>query len=329
MASKRKKKQNKRKPAAKKPSPKVNKPNPVNRKIRPRTKEELRKYLGEFFGLDIPGDVVCDRPIATLATNVEDEIIHVSPLDYVWYSFNADFVTPAPLNADAIIWANRGGGKTKLAAALSLLDCIFKPKCKIRILSGSGEQAGRMYDYFVEFLRNGYEHLTCGRITVKGCSFINESEVEVLKQSETSVRSHHVQKVRCDEVELFNEKVFAAAKFTTESKNGITGAFEVISTMNKSYGIMQKIIKLAKNTNTPIFKWCLWDVIEKCEGRDCRGCILAEDCKGIAKKANGYYRINDAITQKGRSDKRSWLFEMLCNPKNKGKSYSEVKVRRY
>jgi hypothetical protein len=115
----------------------------------------------------------------------------------------------------------------------------------------------------------------------------------------------------------------------TESTFGIVGAFEVISTMNSAYGIMQRIIKLAKQINTPIFKWCLWDVIEKCEGRECKACPLAEDCKGIAKKGQGYYKINDAITQQGRSNRRNWVFEMLCNPKQKGKSYSGVRERRY
>lgn len=262
----------------------IKKPAPVERKIRPKTREELRQYLINFFDVEVPSGVICEKAILPINTKVEEEDIHVSPLDYLWYAFNADFAKPTPLNADAIVWANRGGGKTKLAAILTVLDCIFKPKCQIRILSGSGEQAGRMYDYFVEFVRGGYEHLTCGRISGKGCSFINGAEVEVLKQSETSVRSHHVQKVRCDEVELFSEKVFSAAKFTTETKNGIVGALEVISTLHNPFGLMRKIVKQAKKINTPVFKWCLWDVIEKCEGRDCRTCPLYEDCKGIAKK---------------------------------------------
>jgi len=304
------------------------KPNPVGRKIRPKSKSELREYLQTYLDFDIPAEAVCERPFRPMNT-AEDEAPHQSPLDYAWYAFSADFKKPMPLNADAVVWANRGGGKTKLAAALTLLDCVFKPKCQVRILSGSSEQAGRMYDYFVEFVTGGFEHLTCGRITEKGCSFANKSKVEVLKQSETSVRSHHVHKVRCDEVELFNEKVFNAAKFTTQSTFGIVAALEVISTMNSAFGIMGKIVKQAEKINTPVFKWCLWDVIENCVGRDCKTCPLLSDCKAIAKKGQGYYKINDAITQQGRSNRRNWIFEMLCNPKNAGKSYTGIRERRY
>lgn len=291
------------------------KPNPIHKKIRPKSKKKLQEYLQTYLDLEVPAVSVCEG--------------HQSPLDYMWYAFNADFAKPAPLNADAIIWANRGGGKTKLAAALTLLDCIFKPKCQCRILSGSGDQAGRMYDYLVDFVVNGFEHLTCGRITKKLCCFTNESQVQVLTQSETSVRGQHVNKVRCDEVELFDSRVFNAAKFTTQSTHQVIAAFEVISTMNKPFGLMQKIVRQAKKINTPIFKWCLWDVIEKCEGRDCKVCPLLENCQGKAKNASGYYKIDDAISQKGRCNSRSWIFEMLCNPKTFGKLYTGIGVRLY
>lgn len=314
------------------------KPNPVGRRIRPKNKKQLQEYLATYFNLEVPAIAICEE--------------HQSPLDYAWYAFSADYKKPTPLNADCIVWANRGGGKTKLAAALTLLDCIFKPNCQCRILSGSGDQAGRMFDYFIEFIAGGFEDLTCGRITKTICCFKNKSQVEVLKQSETSVRSHHVHKVRCDEVELFSQKVFDAAKFTTQSTVEIVGAFEVISTMNTSSGIMRKIIRQAEKIKeeilkqkasprnpeslmsvivpTPLLTWCLWDVIEKCVDRNCKTCPLFPDCQGKAKKGTGFYKINDAISQQQRSPRRNWVYEMLCNPDTKsGKSYMQVKERRY
>jgi len=294
---------------------KKRKPNPVHKKIRPKSKKQLREYLATYLNLELPGKAVCDD--------------HKSPLDYAWYAFNADFTKPKPINADAVVWANRGGGKTKLAGALTLLDCIFKPGCQCRILSGSGDQAGRMYDYILEFIRGGFEHLTCGRVTSTLCSFMNKSQIEVLKQSETSVRSHHVHKVRCDEVELFKKPVFEAAKFTTQSTLKIIAAFEIISTMNTSHGLMNKVVKQTEKLKTPVFKWCLWDVIEKCEGRDCKTCVLLSDCQGKAKKGKGYYKINDAISQFGRTYSRNWVYEMLCNPQSMRKFRKGVGVRRY
>ena len=54
-----------------------------------------------------------------------------------------------------------------------------------------------------------------------------------------------VQKVRCDEIELFEEPVRQAAQLTTRSLEGaypIVGAVEVFSTMHKPGGLMQKIL---------------------------------------------------------------------------------------
>ena len=215
-------------------------------------------------------------------------------------------------NADAIVWANRAGGKTELAAVATLLDCIFKPNCQVRILGGSGEQSGRMYEYLTAFLRNGFEQFLAGPVLKGKCRFANNSNVEILTQSATSVRGQHVQKLRCDEVELFDEDVFSAAKFTTQSTTNIVAAMELISTMHRPYGLMQKIVSSAGQRRTPVFKWCVWEVIENCTDRTCSQCPLWTDCQGKAKKANGYLRIDDCITQMRRASRAGWEAEMLC-----------------
>ncbi|RKY23978.1 MAG: hypothetical protein DRP62_04820 [Planctomycetota bacterium] len=268
------------------------------RRSRPRTKRNLKNYVKVFLGIDVPDKKICPD--------------HNSPMDYLWHSFASDFAAEAEANADAIVWANRGGGKTELAAVATLVDCVFKPNCQVRILAGSGEQAGRMYEYLTGFLRNGFEQFLAGAIRKDKCSFLNGSSVEVLTQSPMSVRGRHIQKLRCDEVELFDEDVFNAAKFTTQSKNGIGAAMEVISTMHRPYGLMQKICSSAERSATPIFKWCLWEVIEKCTDRNCSQCPLWSDCRGRAKRAAGYLKIDDCITQMSRASRAGWETEMLC-----------------
>jgi hypothetical protein len=195
------------------------------RRSRPATKQDLKNYVKVFLGIDIPDKRICPE--------------HNSPLEYLWHSFSADFSGRSKANADAVLWANRGGGKTELAAVATLLDCVFKPNCQIRILGGSGEQAGRMYEYLSSFLHNGFEQFLAGAVRKNKCSFANGASVEVLTQSAMSVRGQHIHKLRCDEVELFDEDVFAAAKFTTHSTEGLLAAMEVISTMHRPYGLMQ------------------------------------------------------------------------------------------
>ncbi len=168
------------------------------RRTRPSTKRDLKNYVKVFLGIDVPEMKICQE--------------HNSPMDYLWHSFSADFPTlratsherRATENADAVIWANRAGGKTELAAVATLMDCVFKPNCQVRILGGSGEQAGRMYEYLTGFLRNGFEQFLAKPALKSKCRFANGSAVDVLTQSPTSVRGQHIQKLRCDELELFD-----------------------------------------------------------------------------------------------------------------------------
>ena len=276
------------------------------RRTMPKTMQDLKNYVKVFLGIDVPDKKICDE--------------HSSPMDYLWHSFSADFpnirtTSHKPRetkNADAVIWANRSGGKTELAAVATLLDCIFKPNCKVRILGGSGEQSARMYEYLTGFLRNGYEGFLSGPALKSRCHFTNGSSVEVLTQSPTSVRGQHTQKLRCDEVELFDEDVFAAAKFTTHSTANLVAAMELISTMHRPYGLMQRIVSSAPQFNTPVFKWCVWEVVEKCRDRICSQCPLWTDCQGKAKHAGGYLKIDDCITQMRRASRAAFESEMLC-----------------
>ena len=87
---------------------------------------------------------------------------------------------------------------------------------------------------------------------------------------------------------------------------------ELISTMHRPYGIMQREVATGRQIGTAVFKWCLWETIEKCVGRTCAQCPLWSDCQGRAKRAAGYLRIDDCITQMQRSSRAGWEAEMLC-----------------
>ena len=273
---------------------------------RPETKHHLRDYISFFLGVDIPYKVVTEG--------------HSSPMDYIWNVFSVDFLKIKKPNSDCVVWANRGGGKTETAAIVSVLDCIFKPSIQIRILSGSGYQAGRLYDYFENFVHSRFEDLVADVKTwpSRKTIFKNGAMVEVLVQSETSVRGQHVHKLRCDEVELFKPRVFEAAQYTTMSSDKYTAALEVISTMHKPHGLMKKLIKRAEETDQPIFKWNLWDVIEPCR-KSCKDCPLESACGKKARKGQGFFRVNDAVTQLGRTKAASFNLEMLCGEGSKKK----------
>ena len=274
----------------------------VSRNFCPTTKANLKTYVNTFLNMDVPDKKICPN--------------HCAPMDYLWHSFSCDFLfssIPNPIpNPDCIVWANRGGGKTQLAAALTLLDCIFKPNCQVRILGGSLEQSSRMYEYLVNFAEANFTDAIKDRALAGKCRFKNKSRVEVLTQSARNVRGRHVQKLRCDEVELFDEDILSAAKFVPNSKDGILASMEIISTMHRPYGLMQKAVAHARQNNTPIFQWCLWEVIQKCADRNCSQCPLWCDCGGKAKNAAGFLSIDDCIAQMQRSSRAAWESEMLC-----------------
>jgi len=322
------------------------------RQVRPRTREQLQSYVQAYLGLRIPGKRICrehDSPLDYLAYAVlgEDdnmpkplkgvgmppqplrprtkEILRCAQNDntntqgdrppVTTGGFKADGMIQS--NQDIIVWANRGGGKTQLGAIASLLECVFLDDCRVRILGGSEEQSQRMYEYLTEAIEHGYGSFLEGRIASKGCRFVNGEDVQVLAQSDRSVRGQHVQRLRCDEVDLFDPEVWQAAQFVTQSRAGIAARLEAFSTMHRPYGLMQELIQSAPKNQMRVFHWCLWEVIERCVERNCSQCVLWSDCLGRAKQGQGYYLIDDAIAQKRRSSESAWQSEMLCQVPNR------------
>src|SRR5690606_6518905 len=102
------------------------------------------------------------------------------------------------------------------------------------------------------------------------------SGVAILAQSQRSVRGQRVQRLRCDEVELFDREVWSAAQLVTRSRTAkeakkfgagarpIRASIEALSTMHGPYGLMQQIVEEAPSAGRRVIKWCLLDVLERC-----------------------------------------------------------------
>jgi len=259
-------------------------------------KEDLRAWVEKELQLKLPKEAVCEH--------------HQSPFEYL----DCAYFEKA---RDVIVWAPRGGGKTRLGAVATLLDLLHKAQCQVRILGGSLEQSLRMWEHLgpdVQKLAEAQVHK--GRST-RRIDFKNGSSAAILTQSQRAVRGLHVQKLRCDEVELFDPEVWEAAQLITRSRPGAKGAIEVFSTMHRPGGLMSKIVENAGKTGAKIIKWCILEVLEKCqEDRECATCPLYDDCRGVAKeKCDGFVSIDDVIAMKRRVNKDTWESEMMCrNP---------------
>ncbi len=270
----------------------------------PRSREAIRAWVKKNLDVNLPLEGI--------------EPTSASPLDYLEHVFVQDEAGAA----DCIVWANRGGGKTFLGAVATVMDMVFKPGIQIRILGGSLEQSRRMHAHLRGmFGRESLNHHIDGQITERRIRLTNGSEVELLAQSQTSVRGTRVQKLRCDEVELFTPAVWEAAQLVTrtETLNGRTvhGSIECFSTMHLPYGLMHRLVEEAKEGSRKVFRWSVVDTLEHCEDeRDCETCPLLPECGRRAKLRGtddaGHVRIDDAIRQKRRVSLAVWDSEMRC-----------------
>jgi len=265
--------------------------------ICPTNPRELQALVQRKFGILVPGVALCPG--------------HQSPLDYLTASFLGQ--------QDLLVWANRGGGKTLMAAVATVLDAVFRAPVKIRVLGGSFDQSDHLADYIRELLE-AHPDLLDKAMTKSRVRLLGGSEIRMLAQSQRAVRGQHVQKIRCDEVDLFDRDVWRAVQFATRSAGKSRGSIEVLSTLHRPGGLMQELVNLAAQTSPAgrsegyrMIRWCLWEVIENCPPiRRCDQCLLADDCRGIARRAEGFFSIDDAISIMSRSSRVSWEAEMLC-----------------
>ncbi|MBU6411877.1 MAG: terminase family protein [Planctomycetes bacterium] len=270
---------------------------------------------------------------------------HASAFAFLAHAFLAPAGhSPQTTSPDSVLWAARGAGKTFLGALLVLLDLLFRPGISVRILSGSLAQSLRMYQHLKRFLHIArLEDHVDGKLRAHGFSLSNGSHVEVLAQSETSIRGTRVQRIVCDEVDLFTPSLFDAAQLVTRSAtcagHHIHGSVICLSTLHRPHGVMTRLIADCAASTRTLFKWSVIDSLERCPtSRACtpdtpnpdanaiplpvlespppQACPLHNDCQGRAKHINtaepGHYFIADAISLKARVSIDTWKSEMLC-----------------
>lgn len=263
--------------------------------MRPTNPEALHRFVEACFGLRIP----------------RSREGRLGPFEYLC---DAYFDTPG----DAVVWANRGGGKTMLGAAATLLDLLFKPGIEIRILGGSLQQAERMYAHLRTLLDRPVLRKGGGVLatepTQRRIVLQNGSRVELLACTQRSVRGARVQVLRCDEVEEMDREVWTAAQMVTRSAvcggKTVPGRIEALSTMHRPTGLMSE---LTRSADRRLYRWDALDVVARCPDElACEGCVLWQDCRGRAKQAAGFVSVQDLMRQRRRVSDRVWDAEMMC-----------------
>ncbi|MBX3361463.1 MAG: hypothetical protein KF705_08510 [Phycisphaeraceae bacterium] len=271
---------------------------------RPASANELRAFVRDCVGVLVPSRSRDGRG---------------GPMEYLWHAFDDRGENGA--TRDGVVWACRGGGKTLLGAIATVADLVFNDGIQVRILAGSVEQGSRMHEHLRRaFTRAELAPLVRGRITERRIELRNGSRVELLAQSQQSVRGTRVHRLRCDEVELFDEEVWEAAQLVTRSetlKTGLVrGSIDALSTMHMPFGLMRRIVGSCAEGKRTLFKWGIAEVLAPCacEPHQREGCAVGEECamRGGGDEIAGHVSIEDASRQKGRVSREVWESEMLC-----------------
>jgi hypothetical protein len=187
----------------------------------------------------------------------------------------------------------------------------------VRILGGSGDQSERAYQamgFFWDITKMQPDYLAKPPM-MKKTEWQNKSYVEILMASSTSVRGPHPNFLLLDEVDEIDIDIYNAAMSQPMSKNDIPQIIGQLSTNHKQSGTMDHALAMAEqDSDSRIYKWCIWECLESCKDYECSTCKLSPYCPGQhMKEAQGYYKISDFIKKLSKISENGLQTEWFCN----------------
>lgn len=214
--------------------------------VRIANERELADFVADTWGVIVPAVRVCKG--------------HRAPLEAMASAYFAE--------KPRVIWkASRNfGGKTVLLAALSLTETRTLG-CGVTLLGGSLLQSRRAHDYMQGMggmqgrfwsWPNAPRALLRSDPTQYTTHLSNGGSIEVLPASPKAVRGTHPQRLRGDEIDEMDEKIWDGAVQApkADESRGIMDQIVASSTHHKPDGMMTRELKLARENGWPVFEWC-------------------------------------------------------------------------
>lgn len=219
--------------------------------MRPLTDDDLHAWVKAILGVDIPRVATCPG--------------HVAPFT----AFADAYFARSPV---AVWKASRGfGGKTFLLALLALTEQITLG-ASVSLLGGSGEQSQRVHSYLAGTDPNSLgkfwnaplapRFLLATDPTKREVRTINGGQVRALMASQTSVRGPHPQRLRLDEIDEMDVRIFDAALGQPMSGRGVPSQVVASSTHHNPDGTMTEAIRRAHENGWPVYEWCYRESLE-------------------------------------------------------------------
>jgi hypothetical protein len=178
--------------------------------------------------------------------------------------------------SDISVWkASRGlGGKSFLLATLTLTE-MLTIGASTRVLGGSGKQSQNVHEY----LRGTHPDVQGKLLNAKNApkkwvtsdtatqqKSKNGGYAEALMASQTSVRGPHPQRLRLDEVDEMDIKIFDSAMGQTLDSPTVESQTVCSSTHQHPDGTFSEVIRRAKSRGWAIFEWCYRENLEDNDG---------------------------------------------------------------
>ena len=290
-----------------------------------KTDDELHTWIKKNLGIDIPRVSVCPD--------------HDPPFDFI-----ADLFFER--EDAALVMANRGGGKSYLAATWLFLNNYWKPGTECLSVGAIDIQSKRVYSHIKQFQARAAQDKIISS-TITETLWKNNGKMEIVTGSLSSVNGPHSQKVHRDEIELMDKAVLDESMQIERAKRidgrEISSQTLLTSTRKTSAGIMQTLLdecdKAIKDGRKPpyrVYKFCIKECIsnvpncrvanpdlpesEKCdcdqvrqgEWREGKPRTFDQICNGLFAKSQGFIPVDDAQKTFVKSSKAMWEAQQEC-----------------
>jgi hypothetical protein len=292
------------------------------RNARPTTTQELREWIRDYTGIEIPDEAVCPD--------------HHSP----WECLEAIYLKRPSV---ALILGSRGSGKSFLSALDTHLTSRWDPEHGTRILGGSKAQSFQIYQSLRDIALHregdkGGDSDSIAKLLKDAATYVNGSEVEILTASPNSVRGPHVPSLKLDEVDEMDIDIRESAMGMCLGRKAdpkkdrarVNASVVMTSTCHRVHGPMARLIEQAEAGAFPLYTMCVFEVLETCNEErsgpkvesgyaNCPECPIKAYCldvpEGIepkAKRSKGHYPIDSLIQKLKTTSTRVFEADYLC-----------------
>lgn len=241
----------------------------------------------------------------------------------------------------AILWKNRGGGGSLLAALIMWMKLVFHSQSFVD-MAGSGEQAEAVYEYTKDFWNciPELKKYLDGDTLMSKTKLTNGSYIKCIANSQTAARGKHpggfIGDESCQKEKGKDDNLKAAIQMVLNHEEFL---ILLLSTFHHPTGFFQEHWDGAAEKGYDKFKWDCIDTMMQCDlDIDCKKCYLTDrhetiapdgrlmitysGCNGRGRTSQGYISVDNVMEAKRTNDRHTWETEHLCTrPSTAGKVF--------